>query len=461
MHRSKNIIMIQRTLCHVVKIKTHQMCKQSTPNIIYESCEGMDKNIENLLHLFACGAKGETPIIKDDLDLQEIYTLSVQQNIWPVVFLSIKSLYISGKIQIDDTQYKAMNNSVLLSIMKNIQKLQNIHVLLNYFNDNDIEHCVLKGESLSHLYAYPDSRISGDVDILVSPEQEELAMDILRKNGVDVEPRFELSHHAHCNSKKHGIIELHTTLYSDLYDDIVFHSKINKTEKPIKLQLSDVSIINTLGITDGLNFTFAHLIRHFIESGTGIRQIMDLLLYIKTYKDDIDIFSFRKIIKELKFDKFMDNILGLGVSYLNFEPSDFYEFSFDQQTVDALVDDTIKGGNFGRNEDERKEFAYIYMEQRFKTFRTDNYNRYMTDWRKNAAKKVISFDKKNIQKKYYYAKEHNILLPIAYVHHAFYIFFGFLKRINRLNKFISYKNPKKTNSIIKRRMELAKQLDII
>jgi len=430
-------------------------------NIIYESCEAMDKNIKNLFYLFACGAKGETPIITDALDLQEIYALSVQQNIWPVVFLSIKSLYLSGKIQIDDAQYQAWNNAVLLNIMKNVQKLHNIHELLNDFNANDIEHCILKGESLSHLYAYPDSRMSGDVDILVSPKQEEFAMDILRKNGVDVEPRFELSHHAHCNSKKYGIIELHTSLYGDLYNDIVFHGKITITENPTKMQLSDLYTINTLGITDGLYYTFAHLIKHFISSGIGIRQIMDLLLYIKTYKSDIDIVSFQKVMRELKFNKFMDNILEIGVSYLNFEPSDFYEFSFDQQTVDAIVNDTIKGGIFGRNEDERKEFSNFYMEQRFKFFRTDNYNKYMTDWRKNAAKKVMSFSKQNIFHKYYYAKDHKILLPVAYIHHAFYIFSGFIKRLNRLNKFISYKNPKLTNNVINRRIELAKRLGMI
>ncbi len=420
----------------------------------------MNKNFINMMHLFSCGATGKTPNILEPVDFAEVYSFAKQQCVSEMVFFTLKKMYDISSINIESQLYNNWSANATFSVMRSVQKLNDIHSIIIQFEKANINTCILKGEALARLYAAPSCRISGDCDILVDIDQENLACEILKKNDFTVNHRTVASHHNFCTHSKMGVVELHISLYYDFIQDVWFDNLDMICDEYIKIKVNDTEI-TTLGVTDGLLFTVLHALKHFLVSGVGIRQVMDCLLYIKEYKDQINWDRFNSIMKHLKYKKFVDTLIGIGVLYFDFDINELYNCTFDTELVNKMVVDMQNGGCFGYNEKERHNFYEIYNEQRFKTFKEENFHEYMTNWRRKSLFKMLSFSKDNMYSRYMYAKNNRLLLPIAWLNHVYVIVKTIVKRFEIIFDFVSYKKPKIKNDVAFKRMKLIKELEMI
>lgn len=102
--------------------------------------------------------------------------------------------------------------------------------------------------------------------------------------------------------------------------------------------------ITTLGINDGLIFITLHIITHFLIQGVGIRQLMDVLLYMSHYKNTIDWLRYNKLLEYLKYNRFMDNVVGIGVKHLGFAENELPKGEYNDSIMQNILLDMENGG---------------------------------------------------------------------------------------------------------------------
>ena len=117
--------------------------------------------------------------------------------------------------------------------------------------------------------------------------------------------------------------------------------------------------------------------------------------------------------------EFTNALKGFGVEYFGFAKTDFADFSYDKEKTVKIFEDVFRGGPFGRKE-ERESFFEAYNACRFATFKNEDFETFMTRWRRTNMLKALSFSRKNMVIRYPYAKK-IYLLPVAWVAHVFVI----------------------------------------
>ncbi|MBE7053860.1 MAG: hypothetical protein E7391_06280 [Ruminococcaceae bacterium] len=406
----------------------------------------MKQSYLDLIELFSSASLGRELSLNNDVNLVEIFELANNANIWPIVFSAIKQ----SKIKIEKDTFSVLDKTVKFNIASYNARCQNVHKVIEKLEDENINVIVLKGETFSFLYHDKMFRTSSDTDLLIDAKDENKATKIMADLGLEIEKKSAVSHHTRCNSKKCGLIELHTDIYEDYIDSLYFNNfKITK-DNLIYVEANDGFKLKTLSPTDGLYFNTFHFIKHFLSKGCGLKQLMDLILYISHYKNEIDFDSYINEMKKLNFDTLIITALGIGIKYFKFDKSDLFEISYDDKKVDSMLNDIIEGGAFGNGEKERKGFNDEFLKHKLK----DDYISYKMKFNKNFFKKSASFKLSNIYSKYQYAKKNKLLIPIAYIHHIWYIVSKSFKRIFTKKEEINFE-------ITEKRIHLMEELNIL
>lgn len=419
----------------------------------------MSEAFYDAIYLFSCGVRGEKPILSHDLDLFEIYDIAVSQGIWQIIFIALKELYDQAELSIDKKIFDNWYKKILAQAIKVTQRSIEVGNVINILEQKGIECCVLKGDSIADLYYTPICRISGDTDILIDKKFEKEAVCVLKRCGFSVENRYPTSHHVLCYHPIAGLIELHVHLYDELYEDVWFNKQVSNMEEFRRIKTSQGNI-TTLGINDGSIYITLHFIKHFLFKGAGVRQLMDVLLYIRQYKNIINWNRYNELLKYLKYDKFIDNAIGIGIEYLGFNENELPQCKYDNGAIQKILLDMEKGGMFGDDEMERKEFYKLYTKERFKRFKKGSYEHYMNEWMKPDIIKSLLPPKVKMSIKYPYVMNSELFLFVAWIHRFWNFFLDVVKKKKEIKKYTKYQDAN-TNDIVNKRMDLIRELDMI
>lgn len=416
--------------------------------------------MQTVLSLYALGAAGNScKISYRDFDLATVMKHASEQGIWQSVFAGIKDAVKNGDIIIPEDKiplFEGFNKQLIINCLQRQQRWEAVKSIIAKIEENGIKCCVLKGETLAVLYKNPECRASGDVDLLIDESGEAKALEILRENGFEVEIRAKSGNHDECFHPELGALELHVSLYYDIMQDVWFDNQ-EMMQEPLR----NMGDINALGITDGYIYTLLHAVKHFLSNGLCVKQIMDVLLYEKAYKNEIDFKRVSDLLVHLKYKSFSDSLKSFGVKYFGFSDADFYEFKYDEALAEKILNDVFEGGLFGKKE-ERSEFFEIYNAYRFSTFKKGDFNAFMTAWRRKNVLKSMSFSWENMKIRYPYVLKKPYLLPLAWVNHVFVIVKTGLKRFRLVKQSLHYTAPEgEDTAVIEKRISLFREFDMI
>ena len=423
----------------------------------------MTQNFKDMLHLFSCGALGLAPDFDHAIDLPGIYKLSSQQGIWCTVFLAIQKLYERENLTADD-QYQFCRNLFFKQIAKTTKRREFMKQVIREFSDHQIQYCILKGETLAALYYSPICRISTDTDIFVKQEDSARADGLLKHIGFQKEVSADTSHHEVYTHPVGGIVELHQELFDEVHTDLWFNEKVTLTEQFQTVQIEQEFTIPALGMTDGLIFTALHAIQHFLFAGTGIKQVMDMLLYLRCYKDRIDLDRFQELMSYLKYERFIDYCIEIGTRYLGFSEHDFVrltEEKTEESVLNEMLTDIETGGMFGQLEMERTGFSRVYNKERFSRFKNENYSKYMAQHHNVSFFKEIFPDKAVLYRDFPYSQRRPVLLPVAWFHRLGRFLISMRQKKRNVRQYMPFMDAEKGNEVTQRRMNLIRKLDMI
>ena len=253
--------------------------------------------------------------------------------------------------------------------------------LIERLRAEDVYTILVKGQGIAQCYKRPLWRACGDVDLFLSEDNYNKALQILSPLATSIEEENEYNKHL-AMTIGGWPVELHGTLHSGLWRsidheldnvqyDVFYGGRVRSWmngNTQVFLPAADEDVV----------FVFAHILQHFYKEGIGLRQICDWCRLLWTYKDSIN----RKLLKE-RIEKAglmseWKSFASLAVKYLGMpvEAMPFYSpKAYWSRKAKRIKDIIIKSGNFGQNINYNKHQEQPLVIKKLKSF-----NRYFRDF---------------------------------------------------------------------------------
>ena len=236
--------------------------------------EDRTKVVFDVIYLLNCSLHGKTNDKQrvEGMDIEAIKKICRESRISALMSLCLN--------EYDDSGYwkKAKNNAIRKTVLYEAERKK----LYEFLNKEGIWFLPLKGIVISKYYPEYGIREFSDNDILFDKTYQKKVRDYFAENGYTV-TAYNKSNHDKYEKKPVFKFEMHTNLFSDIAGPKVrdyFNSIYDKTIKQgdsCELSLND---------SDLYVYVMAHAIKHYNESGTGLRTLTDTYLLIKNLKID-------------------------------------------------------------------------------------------------------------------------------------------------------------------------------
>lgn len=282
----------------------------------------------------------------EDEEWERVYRLSRIQTVEGLVYEGVlrlpyeyqppRLLMIRWTLQID--QIIARNGKIekALGELKSILMKENLDFYL------------LKGQSIGLCYENPLLRVCGDIDLFFPGKKNfKRAGLLMEKTGIKVESTAGFSE----NYKWRGyIVEHHSRLF-DIHNPFLlpYLKKLYRSEEEnyLPVLLTDEEEIKSLSPLLTHVLVHAHIIKHSLSYGVGMRQLCDSARLNWYYHEELDGERLKSIYRKLGVLRWIHSINDLTVKFLDM-PEDCLPFPLEKKTsCEFLLEDVLGGGNFG------------------------------------------------------------------------------------------------------------------
>ncbi len=404
----------------------------------------MSKDFINMMYLFGAAATGKDTDIKHCENLSKIRDYALSQEVWDVVYSGVREKIASGEITVPTEVYLRLEKTFMSNVAMNIRRVEFNIETLRKLEESGIKSCVLKGITVARLYSMPEARISSDMDILIEENQEQRVFEILTELGYECENRAKHDHHMKARHKIGGLLEVHIALHSVPTNDIILDDEIRYNEE---FRLVDDGIYS-LGVNDALIYLSAHLIKHLINDATGVRQMMDLLLYMKAYESELDWTRYNNLMEKLGYDTLINVVKGIGVRFFGME---FEGAITEGNGMEELLEDCEIGGVFGSAEEDRKQFYHLFVQRRSGN-NNISHSLYRLAKSETNTIRMLFPSLSGMKKRFSYVEKFPILLPFGWIHRIIELV---LKQMGVI------KQNEKISNVYQRRMKMVEKLGML
>lgn len=224
---------------------------------------------------------------------------------------------------------------------------------------------VMKGILCRSLYPQPEQRPSVDEDLWIRPEELTAYHIALTELGLTTkEPPMpgQLPEEVTYVDPARGLyLELHLRLFPGETEacrglDRLFEGAWDRTST---LEYAGQTLLMP-SPTDHLLFMLCHAYKHFLFGGIGIRQICDLALFGKVWRDRIQWDRIRDACDGESIALFAGALFQIGAQYLGLEAPAVFRDA--QPDLEPLLEDVLSGGLYGMNDINRAHSSRITLE---------------------------------------------------------------------------------------------------
>ena len=232
--------------------------------------------------------------------------------------------------------------------------------LVDILKNAGFNSCILKGQGNALMYPNPELRMSGDIDLWVDGTREKL-IGFVKEKIPHPNMRF---HHVDYPVFDDVPVEVHfmpSCMNCVVYNRRLQHWFEARKDEQMKhfVELPDgTGKIPVLTLEFNMVYQLTHLWHHLFEEGVGLRQMMDYYYLLRKVKDENE----RRKTKNEKLVTIIDcaqlEYLGLrkfagAVMWVLHEvfglEEEYYIVPPDEWRGNLLLEEIIKGGNFGHN----------------------------------------------------------------------------------------------------------------
>mgnify|MGYP006071243259 CR=1 FL=1 len=277
-------------------------------------------------------------------DYESIYELAREQNLLPIIYESCRQL--NSFQQTNHSIQQKMMNGAIGQIITQQQYDVELERIYHEFLQQDLHPLVLKGKMCRLVYPQPDYRVSTDEDLLIEVNDYPKYARILENNGYICQAKGEvdekmLAHTQTVNFTNHQLtLELHIHPFGTYHE---LNKRMNTYFGDVHEQSCYVEPFYTLAPTKQYLFLIFHLYKHFLSSGVGVRQLLDLVLYKQAYSNEIDFQYIQQVLEELHITKLYDALMQCANNYLGFS----YSSPLFKQKLEPLMENLLSSGCVG------------------------------------------------------------------------------------------------------------------
>ena len=316
---------------------------------------------------FSIGSAKEIPSFLKEADWKELYAIAKKQALLGVLFHGIQRL----PKELAPEQKLLMQWMVMAEIIRkqNIRLFQDSVKVCQNFENEGFANCILKGQGNALLYPDPYMRTPGDIDIYLAGGRKRV-MQYINKVCPNQVMRY---HHVDFPVMKTAI-EVHFTpsyMFFPIHNSRmqIWFGKVMGEQCNHRVSLPDgYGEIHVPQVSFNVIYILSHLYRHIFTEGIGLRQLLDYYFVLVKWHTDLtnltdsnkslpqmteintDLDALRHKLKYLGLWKFaqavmfvMKEVFGLSEDRM-IAPMDEKEGRF-------LLDEIMRGGNFGQYDD--------------------------------------------------------------------------------------------------------------
>lgn len=340
-------------------------------NTFFHACKSITMEAQQKIFFdflqFCIRTVAEIPASVKDADWKELYAIAKKQTLLGVLFHGIQRL----------PKELAPEQKLLMQWMVMAEQIrkQNIRLFLDSvkvcknFENKGFANCILKGQGNALLYPDPYMRTPGDIDIYLSGGRRKIM-----KYVDQVCPNQVMRYHHVDFPVMKTAIEVHFTPSYMFFP--IHNSRMQKWFKEVmgeqcnhRVSLPDgYGEIHVPQVSFNVIYILSHLYRHIFTEGIGLRQLLDYYFVLVKWHTDLtnltdsnkslpqmtqintDLDTLRHELKYLGLWKFaqavmfvMKEVFGLSEDRM-IAPMDEKEGRF-------LLDEIMRGGNFGQYDD--------------------------------------------------------------------------------------------------------------
>lgn len=250
---------------------------------------------------------------------------------------------------------KAMRNSVLLD--------KEFHAVCRAFSDRHIRHLPLKGVYLKDLYPKRWTREMSDIDMLIDNSPVDTVTELMRQLGYSPKLIGDNNEDVYFKAP-FFFLEIHRTLF-----DSRRFSAIQAYFNQRRYEVSDSDPYQwRMDTQETYIYLIAHLYMHYQSSGTGLRSLLDIRLFLRQYEEEMDFSYIEAELKKFDADSFEKKIRSLSQRFLcpdqlsqtEQEELDYFIFSGTYGTRKQYICNRI-----ARRSDGSAQGKWKYVRERF------------------------------------------------------------------------------------------------
>ena len=238
---------------------------------------------------------------------------------------------------------------------RNLESNQSLIELLELFEGADLYPILQKGQGVATLYDRPLLRTCGDIDLWFPSRREgHKALQLIIEKGCTPEKAPDGSYHYHWRGIE---VEHHPSLI-DLQSVGVkgWARRQVKAMEPVKVTLPEHPETPILTPSSEINLLLlnAHICKHAIGLGIGLRQMCDMARAYYALHTSVDGEAIRKLYKRAGLERWSNLLHRFLVDYLGLDKE---WLPYEEQTTESaepLMKVVLRGGNFGQFAAERQ-----------------------------------------------------------------------------------------------------------
>lgn len=231
---------------------------------------------QTFLDLTKSAISGKRYHLPNEVPHKMITATARRQKMENIIFYGLSNCGVDTSAE----HYNTLNNNVMRNIYVDRKQSFLLNLITDEFTKNEICFCILKGPRLKRLYPKSDMREMVDIDILIKVEQYDKIKPLLLSLGFT---ESEESLHEFIWYYQNLTVELHKQLIpSNNKDYFAFFGDGWGFVKPKEPGAFEYEMSKE----DEFLFMFAHIAKHFRDTGIGIRYFIDLWLYKKAFSLD-------------------------------------------------------------------------------------------------------------------------------------------------------------------------------
>ena len=316
---------------------------------------------------FCIGSAKEIPDSLKEADWKELYCIAQKQALLGVLFYGIRRL----PKELAPEQKLLMQWMVMAEQIRkqNIRLFQDSVKVCQNFENEGFANCILKGQGNALLYPDPYMRTPGDIDIYLSGGRRKIMKyvdqvcpnQVMRYHHVDF-PVMKTAIEVHF-TPSYMFCPIHNRRMQKWFEEVMGEQCNHRVSLP-----DGYGEIHVPQVSFNVIYILSHLYRHIFTEGIGLRQLLDYYYVLVKWHTDLtnltdsnkslplmtqintDLDALRHELKYLGLWKFaqavmfvMKEVFGLSEDRM-IAPMDEKEGRF-------LLDEIMRGGNFGQYDD--------------------------------------------------------------------------------------------------------------